>query len=326
MSAPAQSSALSFGAATPPAIFPPILGLFGLGLAWRQAASSLDMPGQVGELILGAVTVLYLFAALSYLVKVLRRPGVLAEDMRVLPGRGGIGASLMAACLLAAALLPYSADLARGVVLTAVALQVLLILFFIRLLISWPAEQRRVTPIQHILFVGMICAPLSLAPLGMTQLASVIFFAAGLAAAAIWGASFAQLLHGAVPPPPLRPAMAIHLAPAALLGSVALRLDYQGFALGFAIWSIAIGTALLGSWRELTASGFSAMWGAFTFPLAAFAGLMLALGTTLGIPAALWIGGFALAGATLFIPWIAYKVMQAWAKGGLATATNAARA
>lgn len=326
MTAPAPASATAFGSATPPAVFPPILGLFGLGLAWRQAAVTLRLPGAIGELILGAVTLLYLFAALSYAVKLARRPGVLPEDMRVLPGRGGVGAALMALCLLAAALVPYSSGLARAVVLTAVVLQAGLILLFLRLLVSWPAEQRRVTPVQHILLVGMICAPLALVPLGLTGLATAIFALTGLAAAAIWGASLAQLIRGAVPPPPLRPAMAIHLAPAALLATVALKLGYQGLALGLAIWSIAILVALLGSWRELTATGFSAMWGSFTFPLAAFSGMMLGLGSAMGLPAARWIGAVALTGASVLIPWIAYRVMQAWAKGGLATATNAARA
>ena len=325
-SAPTPPSAIAFGSATPPAVFPPILGLFGLGLAWRQAAVSLGLPGAIGELILGAVTLLYLFAALSYGVKLARRPGVLPEDMRVLPGRGGVGAALMALCLLAAALVPYSAGLASAVVLAAVLLQLALILLFLRLLAGWPPEQRRVTPVQHILLVGMICAPLALAPLGMTALATVIFALTGLAAAGIWGASLAQLVRGAVPPPPLRPAMAIHLAPAALLAMVALKLGYQGLALGLAVWAIAIFTALLGSWRALTAAGFSAMWGSFTFPIAAFAGMMLGLGSDLGLPAARWIGAAALVGGSLLIPWIAYRVLQAWAKGSLATATNAARA
>ncbi|WP_199260894.1 hypothetical protein [Paracoccus binzhouensis] len=58
-----------------------------------------------------------------------------------------------------------------------------------------------------------------------------------------------------------------------MLGNVAAALGWQRAALGFAIASAAVlGLAVLrGHW--LTAAGFSPLWGAFTFPLAATAGL-----------------------------------------------------
>jgi len=67
------------------------------------------------------------------------------------------------------------------------------------------------------------------------------------------------------------------------------------------------------------AAGFSALWAAFTFPLAAFASALFAvdLGAT---------GTIVLALAAAGIPPILIKVLQAWAKGGLAAKTNAAEA
>ena len=43
---------------TPPAIFVPMFGLFGLGLAWRRAEVVFVLPQGLGDTILGAVTLL----------------------------------------------------------------------------------------------------------------------------------------------------------------------------------------------------------------------------------------------------------------------------
>ena len=83
-----------FATRTPPAIFPPVFGLFGLGLAWRRAGDTFQMPAALGEMILGAVTLLFVFCALAYGIKVARRPGVIPEDLRVLPGRAGLAAAV----------------------------------------------------------------------------------------------------------------------------------------------------------------------------------------------------------------------------------------
>jgi len=82
---------------------------------------------------------------------------------------------------------------------------------------------------------------------------------------------------------------------------------------------VAVLAALLVAGRWITEAGFSAMWGAFTFPAAACASALLATGWA--VP-----GVLALAAASGIILPIAVKVMQAWMKGGLAIKTNAAQA
>jgi tellurite resistance protein len=83
---------------------------------------------------------------------------------------------------------------------------------------------------------------------------------------------------------------------------------------------------LLARVRWLTEAGFSGFWSAFTFPLAAFAGVLFL--TAQGLPSepVRMLGGLVLIAATLIIPPIAFKVMQLWAKGVLAQKTNAATA
>lgn len=303
---------------TPPAIFPVILGLFGLGLAWRRASVRLDWPSEIGEAILGAVTGLMAFAALAYAVKLIRRPAVMAEDLSILPGRAGGAALCLSVYLASVALWPYLPGIARGVFVAGLVWHALFVVVTLGVFLKGPPEQRRVTPVWHLSFVGFIVAALAAQPLRFAELAEVLFIVTFVLALAIWGASLEQARRESVPAP-LRPLLAIHLSPAALFGLVAAGFDLQSLAMGFAGLAAAILILLLIRVRWLTAAGFSPFWGAFTFPLAATASLWLTLGGIWTLP-----GAAALAGASALVPWIAWKVLRLWARGQLATITNAA--
>lgn len=310
---------------TPPAIFPPLFGLMGLGLGWRRAAGAFGASEAIGETLLGLVTAAYLFALVAYLAKVLRRPGVVAEDLRVLPGRAGIAAMLLTGYLLAAALVIYSPTLATVILSFSLAGHLGVVVMILRGLATGPAEARVVTPVWHLTFVGFIVSPLAALPLGWVGYSTAVFFITMALAAAIWAVSLGQMLRKE-PPAPLRPALAIHLAPACLLGTVAFLLGLPGFGLGFASLAVILLAWLIMRARWIVAGGFNPLWGAFTFPLAAFANLMMIVGEA-GYGAAFGnLGGAVLITASLFIPWVAWKVMRQWASGKLAEKTNAAQA
>ncbi|MDJ0825969.1 MAG: tellurium resistance protein [Rhodobacter sp.] len=306
---------------TPPAVFPPLLGLFGLAQAWGQAAAPFGVPRGVSELLLGAIALFYAFALAAYLAKAAARPAVVLEDLRILPGRAGIAAMTLCLLLLAAGLAPIAPSAARGLLFAGLAAHFGVAALVAYSLMSGPAEARKVTPAWHLSFVGFIVAPLSAAPLGHTSLAGAILAGTAAVAALIYGVSVAQILRR-IPPPPLRPLLAIHLAPLALFGSASVLLGLTDLALVFAGLASVVALALLLSARTLTSAGFSPLWGAFTFPLAAYSGLMLGLadqGQIFRI-----VGGVTLVAATLLIPWIAVRVVQMWVRGTLAAKTNAA--
>ncbi|WP_417277704.1 tellurium resistance protein [Celeribacter sp.] len=308
--------------ATPPAIFPPILGLFGLGLGWRNAARILPAPEWIGEMLLGAISLLYLFALLTYLAKMARRFGVIFEDAKILPGRAGLSAMTASGFLFAATMVPYSAAFAKAVLVLALIGHAFVAVAIIIGMARGPAEQRRVTPVWHLSFVGFIIAPLAAAPLGWTGLSQIIFATTLPIAAAVWIISAMQFAKSDVPPP-LRPLLAIHVAPVSLFGIVAMLLGYTTLALAFAWIGVTALIVCLAGIRYLTKGDFSALWGGFTFPLAAFANLMFAAATLQPMPFRL-IGGLELVAATLAITYIAVKIMQLWTKGKLSKATNAA--
>ncbi len=308
---------------TPPAIFPPILGLFGLAMAWGRAPDAFGISGAVGQVLMGAVTLLFLYALGNYLAKIAARPGVVLEDLKVLPGRAGLAAMTMAVMLLAVAVLPWSEALARAVLALGFAGHVIVMGLIVWALLTGPAEARTVTPVFHLTFVGFIVSPFAALPLGWTGLATAVFWATLAAAVLIWVASAVQFARREVPAP-LRPLLAIHTAPASLLATVALLLGQGALGFGLAIWSMVLVAALVLRARWVIAAGFSPLWGAITFPLAAFASLMMVLGAAGYGEGFRLLGALALVAASGFIPYVVVKVGQMWLKGALGPKTNAA--
>ncbi|PIE06443.1 MAG: tellurium resistance protein [Rhodobacterales bacterium] len=308
---------------TPPALFPPVLGLFGLTVGWLRTPDAFGAPAAIGQILAGAMVLFYAFTAGHYLAKVAARPGVMAEDLTTLPGRAGLAALTMSGMLLATVLVPFAPVIARVVLVLAILGHTVVMTMVAMALASAPAEARKVTPVLHLTFVGLIVSAMPALALGWSAYAGVIFWATLVAAVVIWLLSAAQFVRE-TPPPPLRPLLAIHLAPASLLGTVAFLMGLPGLGFGFALLALALFVALAVSLPWLTQAGFSPFWGAFTFPLAAFSSLMMILGSAGYGGFYRIIGGLALVAATFFIPWVALKVTRMWLKGGLAVKTNAA--
>lgn len=311
-------------ARTPPALFPALLGLLGLGLAARKGMAVLGLSssalGGLVEAALGALLILWAFALAALTVKVIRRFGVLAEDMRVLPGRAGLAASTMSGMAAAAVLLPYAPRLALVLVLTALVAHAGMAILLLATLAKLSPDARSVSPAFHLAFVGFIVGAGPLAQLGYLGLATAIFWATMGLALAIWAVSVWQLWRSE-PPGPLRPLLAIHLAPAALLSLVAGQIGAPGLAVGFVGLGMVIFLGLLSAARWITIAGFSPLWGSFTFPLSAFALALLSLGGTWELP-----GIVVLALALGVVPAIGWSVLSLWPGNRLAVKTNAAEA
>lgn len=303
---------------TPPAIFPPVMGLFGLGLAWRRGAEVIGLPAGIGEAILGGTTLLFLFCLVAWAAKPLRRPAVIREELAILPGRAGVTAASLCVTLMAAAVVPYAPGLAFALAVAGLAVHLALVALMLRSFAASPPEGRVVTPVWHLLFVGFILGPLAWVPLGAVAMAQGVLVVTVPAALAIWAVSLVQLVRR-IPPAPLRPLLAIHLAPASLFATVLALLDMPRAAAAMAVLALAILLALLVAGRWLTEAGFSALWGAFTFPLAACAAAVLAQGWAV-------VGVVLLVAATAAVMPIAFRVLREWARGGLAARTNAATA
>lgn len=302
----------------PPAVFPSILGFLGLGIGLRRALPAFGLAAEPADLLLAMGAALWAFAVFAYLVKLARRAGVLAEDLRVLPGRNGLATAAMGGMAVAAALVPVLPR-AAAVLLVAFLLAHGAIAVTTGLLAcKLPAASRPVDPGWHLTYVGFIVGGIAAVSLGWTGLALQLLLMTLPVAVVIWAASAVQFLR-ATPPAPLRPLLAIHLSPAALFATVAAMLGHGGLALAFLWLGGLLLVALAASARWITAAGFSPLWGAFTFPLAAYA-------------SALFSNGYAGAGLAVLttaagiIPVILWRTLTLWGAGSLAAKTNAAEA
>jgi len=305
---------------TPPAIFPAILGLWGLELGWRAVGEVAGFGAAAAEVMLGAVFLLWLAAGLAYVAKVARRPAVLAEEVRVLPGQSGLAAFCMAAMAASGAVIPYAPGPGAVVLALAFAAHVALAVGMVRRFLAAPPEARVFSPVSHLVLVGPILAVGPAVALGLHLAAGVILAVTFANSVVLWAAG-ARALRRALPPPPLRPTLALHLGPAALALNGAIVLGVGWLVPLMALWTVLLLVALLAATRWLTAGGFSPMWAAFTFPLAAAARALIEAGGAFAIA-----GALALALATLIVPWIALRILRMWADGTLAERTNAATA
>ncbi len=307
-------------ARTPPAIFSPILGLLGLALAVRLALPQLALDPAPGDLLAGIAVALWVFAALAYGLKLARRPGVVAEDLRALPGRAGLAALTVGGMATGALVAPFAPGLAKALIVLALIGHAATALVLLRLLARLPAEARRVNPTLHLSFVGFIVAGPGAVAVGWTGLASAVLWLCLPVALAIWGLSAVQFARE-VPPPPLRPLLAIHAAPAALMATVAGSLGLVWLSEALLLLALLLALALALGLRWLTVAGISPIWAAFTFPLAALA-LALIRGGGLWQP----IGLGVLVVALGVVPAVLWWVLKRWPGGRLAAMTNAAEA
>lgn len=309
----------------PPAIFPPILGLLALALGWRAGVAQFALPAGLSGLLDGAAVALFLFAATAYAVKLSRRMAVLAEDLATLPGRTGTAAGVLCVYLLAGVLAPYAPLVARGVLVAGLTLHFLLLIAVLRVLAQGAGDARRISPAWHLQWAGLLVAARVAPLLGWPVLAQVLFWPGLLAALAVWAGSARQLARMRLPAA-LRPLLAIHLAPLALIGTVLILLGHVGAGrIAAALAGLVLLAGLLGA-RWLTEAGFSALWGAFAFPVAASAGLFWTLYTAAPSEGLRLVAGMTLIAATLIVISLPFLILRDWARGRLAVRTNAATA
>jgi tellurite resistance protein len=310
---------------TPPAIFPVTLGFMALALGWHNASDVMPViPVELGDLMLAVAMGFYLWFLLFYVVKAIARPSVVLEDLKMPPARGGIAAMAMAMMLLAAALLPFGVS-APQVWWTGVLMMLAASALVLYSILTDPPEKRQYSTFQYLSFVGPIVGPMAGIPLGYVQ--ESILMAYGASAA--WGVVTVGLFLTLNPlkmPVPLRPSLMIFAAPISLLAMVfgALGNDTL-FGYMYPVTSaISIALMLLIPW--MAKGGFSPLWGAFTFPVAAFLNVqVMAVGKGFGMIAQVGVYAGLVIGTPLIL-FITYRMIMLWVTGDLAKKTGAATA
>ena len=308
---------------TPPALFPSLLGLFGLSLAWRRAAQVWEVPAAIGEGLGLIATIILLVTLSSYVAKLCIRPGVLWDELIIDPARGSVSAGSMCAMAMAAYLLPYTSLGAFLIWWMSLGLHGVYFACIALIVLRHENTMRQFNPVILLPAAGILVATLAAPGLGYV-LFSQIILAVSIPASAIilamclWNAARhgVQQLH--------RSSYAAFLVPPSVAALGVYNLNGETYFMPVWIGACLVGAGLLPFVRWMTKGGWSANWGIFCFPLAAFSAVqILAVQAGYGLTAQI-LAVSTLTVSSVLIPYILILTYQSWFAGRLAEATKAA--
>lgn len=262
------------GRTCPVAAFSSVMGLCGLGLAWRAASQVLGAPQAVGESLIAISAVVFCVVATFYLIILVRSPSVVAREFRSPATCCYFGCPTIALLLIAAGVLPHASGTALALWLVGAVGQFLLFLILMGRWISERTDLTETTPAWLIPVVGNATATFAGVPLGFREL-SWFLMAVGLMS---WLALLPLLLnrlifHPDPLPARLAPSLAI-LVSSPAVGCVAwLQLTGRVDEVFRLVFFIALFSAVLviRLWRLAAMAPISVAWWAYTFPSAALA-------------------------------------------------------
>jgi tellurite resistance protein len=306
---------------TPPALFPCLLGTIGLALLW-QKMPEFGAPLWIGEALSAIAFGLFGFTFVCYAIKLIVRPSVVLDDLKIGPARGAVSAGSVCLLLLAALILPYDFRVAAVVWWGGMILQVVYLHCVIRTLKSVENMRATLTPVLLLPFVGFIVAAIAGPDLGYRGLSIAILAVA--APLYVWIAIESVLnakTRGVEPPN--RAGFAILLAPPSVY-AVASYFIWND-AVFFWFWLVALiaAVALIPFIPWMVRGGFKPSWGAFTFPLTAFSTVMM-LGVQAGFTISVIPMAIGICLSSVLVPYVVFKTFAAWGNGKLAEATKAA--
>jgi tellurite resistance protein len=296
-------------------MFGAVMGLVGLGLTARAAASVL--PGVVRApayftepwVAIGVLAFAVLLPA--YLIKLARYPEAVKAEFWSPATLGFCGTLPVGMALVAGGIAPYFFFLGQILWWTSLAL---LLAFQVWTLYRWLCggiELAQVNAGWLIVMVGGIVLPGPGIALGHVEAARFAFGVSAAAAPILMALLFFRAVLGPPLPEVLRPTWFILLVPPSLIYASGVAL-YEGafFLENLYFFGLALGVALLLYSRNFLKWSFGASWWAFTFPLDALA--YAAARYAQDHPSPLWRGLAAatLALATLFVLAVLWRTLR----------------
>lgn len=285
------------------------MGLGGVGLAWRQAAETLGAPGLVGEALLLLTALVWLLVVGLQGLRALRHTDALLAEARHPVRAAFMAAPTIGLMIISAALWPYAHAPGAALWAVAVALHLLLAMVLLRRVLGGRADAAVLAPPLLIPFVGNILAPVFGVRMGFVD-ASWMMFGVGFL---LWLMVAPLLLHRLLAGPPLKPSLAILLAPPAVAALALAQLTGAAGGMVLALVGVAllVAAVLVSLAGDFAKVPFSLTWWGFTFPSAAFAVMLMAA----GFPAAL--GWLALAATSGITGWVAWRTLGLARAGAL---------
>jgi tellurite resistance protein len=299
---------------TPPGLFASVMGITGLGLAWRKAHEVLGLPSMIGESLLAVGAIVFIMVAALYGFKAIRGSTEFKADM-VHPVRANfVPAVTIGLLLLSIAAIPYNRLGGEILWIVGTAGHLFLAIRIIRRWLSEPYQINTVNAAWFIPVVGNILVPIAGIRLGYTEI-SWMLFSFGLL---FWVLLFTivlyrKLFHDPIPEK-LMPTIAILIAPPAIgfVSYMALNGgEIDGFARVLYYNGLLLGVIVLSQFPKLVKIPFALSWWAYTFPLDALAISSLIYAEATQAAGVQMVAAIALVLATLMNLLVAWKTIRA---------------
>lgn len=308
----------------PVQMFASVLGVAGLGLAWREAGQVFGFTLSVGELFLGFAAGFYIAVLALYGLKAFRHPDALAEDF-IHPVRGCyFSAAAMGLLLLSSAATPHSVWLAEALWIFGTPINLIVTLAIVSGWMTREFHMRHATPVWFLPIAGNLLATIAGAPLGYVEIGWMIFAVGFIFWLVLQVVIFYRLLFHEPIEQPLRPTIVIMMAPPALayiayqvLTGGAMLGAIGGFGTMFYGLTLFIAALLAVQIPMLMRLPFALSNWSYTFPLSALAAAAALYAARHDSWAADAIAILALAGATLVTLWVAAVTGRALMAGAL---------
>lgn len=297
----------------PASFFGMVLGLSGLGQAWRVAVRLWDMPAAIGEGLLLLSTVVWAALLIAYLWQALRYPEVVRSEFKH-PVQGSTPALLgVSTLLIVLAALPYSRSLAWSLAAAGISWHLLFSLWHTGTLWQGGRDTLDTAPTLYLPTVaGNFTSAAALGALGHADW-GWLFLGAGIFSwLALESLIIQRLWHPKALPAAQRALLGIQFAPPVVCAMAWLLLEPAAtdhwllMLWGYGLFQLLLGLRL-GPW--LGSQPFSPAYWAYTFGISAatVCGLKLAL-AGIGVAQILAIPIFV--GANLFIGYLSLRT--AW--------------
>lgn len=304
----------------PVPLFAVVMGVTGLGIAWRKAAHVAGAPAAVGEAVVALAAVLFVAIAALYGAKALRFPQAVRAEFGHPIRANFFPAASIGLLLLSVGALPHARDLATAVWMVGAAVHLTLTVTLLKRWILNSVEITHSNPAWFIPIVGNILVPLTGVPLGYVEV-SWFFFSIGIV---FWLVLMTILIYRIVfhapMPAKILPTLFIFLAPPSIGFLSYLTLIGDGldpFARVLIYTALFIALLLVAMAPAFLKVPFAVSWWAFTFPSAALAVATMEYAARTGSPGLMSLAWVILAAATGIIVTVFIRTLRAMIGGHL---------
>jgi tellurite resistance protein len=299
----------------PLASFSSVMGIVGLGLAWRAAAGAEAAPQAIGEWLIAAGALVFLILLAMWGARIMRFPSEIVVETHVPITASYLGTLGISGSLLAAGVLPYSHPIAYGLWLVSALGGAALLIYLLGHWIEKGVKTLDLTPAIFIPVVGNAATVYSAVPLGLTDFGWLSFSFALLCWLSLGPITMYRLLTVEPRlPRKMAPQLAVLVSSPAVLASAWFLLTGGADAVFkiLAFKALFFAILVMRLWRVGWGEPYNvAMWG-WTFPAAALAATFERAASVLASPLYSVLAAAALLLATVSVIACASATLAGW--------------